>query len=435
MAAQVILSLSILVGLHELGHLLAAKVFGMRVEKYSIGFPPKIWGFKYGETEYSIGAIPLGGFVKISGMIDESMDTDFKNEPPKDWEYRSKPAWQRLIVMMGGIVVNIITGIVVFAVLTYQNGDRFIPKSEIDKYGIVAYELGEDIGLQTGDRITKLNGRNYEKLRDLKSMDVLLGDNSYYTVSRGQEELKIHIPSDFIEKFASEDKAAAFFSIRVPFQVGRLLPGYGGEAAGLKEGDKIIRLNEQSIGYFDEVQNYLASYDDEQLDITVDRAGQILTLQGVALSEDNMIGFEIDELLNSSIIEYSFLESIPLGTQRAFGFIGTQLKAFGKMFRGELNPAKSLSGPIGIARNFGDTWDTARFWTMTGLLSMVLAFMNFLPIPALDGGHVVFLIVEMISGRKPSDSFLENAQKVGLVLLLSLMVFVIGNDIFKLFFN
>jgi len=139
--------------------------------------------------------------------------------------------------------------------------------------------------------------------------------------------------------------------------------------------------------------------------------------------------------LNSSIIEYSFLESIPLGTQRAFGFIGTQLKAFGKMFRGELNPAKSLSGPIGIARNFGDTWDSARFWTMTGLLSMVLAFMNFLPIPALDGGHVAFLIVEMISGRKPSDSFLENAQKVGLVLLLSLMVFVIGNDIFKLFFN
>lgn len=435
MTAQVLLSLSILVGLHEFGHLIAAKVFGMRVEKYSIGFPPKIWGFKYGETEYSFGAIPLGGFVKISGMIDESLDTNFKNEPPKEWEYRSKPAWQRLIVMMGGIIVNIITGIVVFAVITYQNGDQYIPRSEMDKYGIVAYELGQEIGLQTGDKVTKLNGRDYDKLRDLKSMDVLLGDNAYYTVKRENEELKIFIPNDFIEKFASEDRTARFFEIRLPFQVGKVLPGFGGEEAGLKEGDKIIRLNEVPITYFDQVSDYLSEYGPKKIDITVDRGGNNLTLKDVALTEDNKIGFEISDLLEYSVVEYSMLESIPLGTQKAFGFIGTQLKAFGKMFKGELNPAKSLSGPIGIARNFGNTWEWARFWTMTGLLSMVLAFMNFLPIPALDGGHVAFLSIEIISGRKPSDSFLENAQKVGLVLLLSLMVFVIGNDLFKIFFN
>ncbi len=434
MTAQVLLSLSILVGLHEFGHLIAAKIFGMRVEKYSIGFPPKIWGFKSGETEYSIGAIPLGGYVKISGMIDESLDTNFKDEPPKHWEYRSKPAWQRLIVMMGGITVNIITGIVVFAVIAYQNGDRYIPRAEMDKYGIVAYELGQEIGLETGDKITKLNGRNYDKVRDLKSLDVLLGENAYYTVHRADEELKIYIPSDFIEKFASEDMAAAFFSIRLPFQVGRILPGYGALEAGLLEGDKIHSLNNVQITYFDEVRGYLSDYSAENIDITVERAGQRKTFEKVILSEDNKIGFEIAELLDYSTVEYSMLESIPVGTQRAFGFIGTQLKAFGKMFRGELNPAKSLSGPIGIARNFGDTWNWRRFWTMTGFLSMVLAFMNFLPIPALDGGHVAFLIIEIVSGRKPSDSFLENAQKVGLVVLLSLMVFVIGNDLFKLFF-
>ncbi|MCY7349457.1 MAG: site-2 protease family protein, partial [Cytophagaceae bacterium] len=199
MAGQLILGLSILVGLHELGHLLTAKFFGMRVEQYSIGFPPKIWGKKFGDTEYSIGAIPLGGFVKISGMIDESLDTEAMKQPPKSWEFRAKPAWQRLVVMLGGIIVNIATGVLIFIIITYQQGGSYLSSREVNKNGIVALELGREIGLKTGDRIVRINGKPFEDFADIRSSDVLLGSNSYYTVERDGKQMEVYIPNNFVE--------------------------------------------------------------------------------------------------------------------------------------------------------------------------------------------------------------------------------------------
>jgi regulator of sigma E protease len=431
MAGQLILGLSILVGLHELGHLVAAKVFGMRVEQYSIGFPPKLFGFKYGETEYSLGAVPLGGFVKISGMVDESLDTDKLSEAPKPWEFRSKPAWQRLIVMMGGIIVNVITGVIIFIAIVYTNGDRFLPANEA-KYGIVAYELGQQIGLKDGDKIVKINGKSFSDFDDVTSSKVFLGTNSYYTVERNGQLIDIQIPNDFIEKLSDKKNAGLFLAPAQPFQVKAVRSGMPADAAGLKSGDKIIALNGKPTPFFHNLQQALNDAKGKQVSLTVQREGKELQLTS-NVTEEGTLGFEPELLLNYQTVQYSLGESVALGTDRAFGVVFDNIKAFGKIFRGEVSATKSLSGPIGIAQIFGGTWVWERFWYITGLLSMILAFMNFLPIPALDGGHVMFLMYEMISGRSPSDKFLEVAQKVGMVILLSLMVFAIANDTFKLF--
>jgi len=430
MTAQLLLGLSILVGLHELGHLLAAKAFGMRVEKYSIGFPPKIWGKKFGETEYSIGAIPLGGFVKISGMIDESLDTKTLSEEPEPWEFRAKPAWQRLIVMLGGIIVNVITGIVIFIALVYSNGEDFLSKEELNKHGIVAYDLGQQLGLQTGDRILNINGKDYETFSDLRSPNVLLGTDGFYTVDRGGKTITIPIPNDFIDKFS--DKKAAFFRPRESFSVGQVREGSNADKGGLKEGDRIVAVAGVPVKYFDEFKTALDSVPGGQINATVLRDGQELALT-FDIAEDATIGFYPSMELNYSHRDFTFGEAVVNGTSQAFNVVFYNVKAFGKMFSGDVSPSKSLSGPIGIAQFFGGTWDWNNFWRITGLISMVLAFMNLLPIPALDGGHVVFLTWEIVTGRKPSDKFLENAQKVGMVLLLGLMSYAIFNDVYKLF--
>ena len=237
MIAQIILSLSILVGLHELGHLIAAKFFGMRVEQYSIGFPPKIFGVKYGETVYSVGAIPLGGFVKISGMIDESLDTEKMKEEPEEWEFRAKPALQRLIVMMGGIIINVILGIIIFIGLQYYFGETYVTKEETNKHGIYSEGLGQEIGFKTGDRIIKINGQDYAKFSDIMGPEVTLGSESYYTVDRDGEIFDIHLEPDFIEKLNDAAKDEGFISILQPYEVGKVLKGSAAEAANLKSGD------------------------------------------------------------------------------------------------------------------------------------------------------------------------------------------------------
>jgi regulator of sigma E protease len=432
MAAQMILGLSILVGLHELGHMLTAKAFGMRVEQYSIGFPPRIFKFKYGETEYSIGAIPLGGYVKISGMIDESLDLKNLSEEPKDYEFRAKPAWQRLIVMMGGILVNVLTGIVIFIIIIYSFGETYMPKEEVNKYGIVAYDLAEEIGLKTGDKILKINGEDYKKFSDISSPDNLLDTDAYYTVDRDGTLLDIPIPANFIERLSptGKDAEAPFIDYIFKFTVDRVDKKSGAAEAGLQPGDRIVSINGKPVQYYHEVITLLKEIPGQVAVVEIERAEQILTLN-VQISENSIMGFYPKPDFEYASINYSFLESIPKGTDMAFNIVFLNIKAFGKIFSGDLDFSKSISGPIGIAKTFGGTWDWFRFWKLIGLLSMVLAFMNFLPIPALDGGHVMFLSFEIITGRKPSDKFMEVAQKVGMVLLLSLMVFVIFNDIFK----
>jgi len=431
MVGQLILGLSILVGLHELGHLLTAKMFGMRVEKFSIGFPPKIAGFQWGDTEYSIGAIPLGGFVKISGMVDESMDAAQMASEPQPWEFRSKPAWQRLIVMLGGIIVNVVTGIIIFVVLVYNNGETFFSRDQVIENGIVAYEIGESIGFQTGDKILDINGQTYQGLNDLSSGSALLSENGYYTVDRNGETIKIEIPRGFINSFNNEEALGKFVSIRFPFDILDVTPDGAAKAAGIKEGDKILSVNGKEITFFDEMQVALAGAKNKQAEIVVLSEGQPKTLS-VPVSGEGTIGIAANPLIEPVKREYGFGEAVSKGTTRAFSVVIINAKALGKMFTGEVS-AKNVSGPIGMAKIYGDTWDWVKFWSITGLISMILAFMNLLPIPALDGGHVMFLLYEMISGRTPSDRFLENAQKVGMVILLALMVFAIGNDILKLF--
>jgi len=433
MTAQLLLGLSILVGLHELGHLIAAKVFGMRVEKYSIGFPPKLFGVKMGETEYSLGALPLGGFVKISGMIDESLDTSQMKSEPKPWEFRSKPAWQRLIVMLGGIIVNVVTGIIIFIFLLYLLGESYYSIDEVNKYGIYVNELGEEIGLKDGDKILKINGQSFENANDIINPNFLLESGSYYTVERDGETLDVQIPADFIERLSENNGSRNFIGFREPFKVDSIMANSAAEAGGLKAGDRILSVNENKVDYFHEFSAILQEKAGSEVNMLVQGINGKERELEIFVSEEGKVGFLIEYLLEPSVKNYSFMESIPRGTVDAFSVITVQLKAFNKIFKGEVSPSKSLSGPIGIAKFFGGTWNWVKFWTITGMLSMVLAFMNLLPIPALDGGHVVFLTYEIVSGRPPSDSFLEASQKVGMVLLLCLMVFAFGNDIYKLF--
>ena len=432
MVGQLLLGLSILVGLHELGHLLTAKLFGMRVEKFSIGFPPKIAGFQWGETEYSIGAIPLGGFVKISGMVDESMDTAQLASEPQPWEFRAKPAWQRLIVMLGGIIVNVITGIIIFVTLVYSNGETYYSRDQVIENGIAVYEYGEAIGLKTGDKILDVNGQPYQSIGELSSGSALLSENGYYSVDRQGEQIKVKIPKGFINSFNSEEAFSKFITVRLPFEIGEVDPGSGAEKVGIAVGDQILAINGIPITYFDEMQTVLKQVKNQSVSLVRRRGAQLDTLV-VPVSEEARIGISSNPLLEPVRKEYGFMESLSRGTSKAFGAVIVNAKALGKMFTGEVS-TKNVSGPIGMAKIYGAQWDWIKFWNITGLISMILAFMNLLPIPALDGGHVVFLLYEMVSGRAPSDKFLENAQKAGMVILLGLMVFAIGNDILKLIF-
>ena len=430
MVGQLILGLSILVGLHEWGHLITAKMFGMRVEKYFIGFPPKIWSIQKGETEYGVGAVPLGGFVKISGMVDESLDTKNLSAEPQPWEFRAKPAWQRLIVMLGGIIVNVITGVIIFIAITYSEGYDYFAVKDVNKYGIVAHSLGKEMGLRTGDKIVAINGKPFDDFAEIRK--VFLETNSYYTVERNGQRLDIYVPNNFIEKISDKKNAGEFIDPIFPFKVGEIVPAMPAQKAGLKKGDKIVKVNETPIVFYHDIQEALSQNKGKKATLTVERAGQTLALS-VDVTPEGTIGFVADKDLKVTHIDYSLGESVAVGTKRAFSVVTDNIRGFGKIFRGEVSASKALSGPIGIAQMFGGIWDWSRFWFLTGLLSMVLAFMNILPIPALDGGHSVLLIYEMVTGHKPSDSFLEGAQKVGMVILLGLMVFAFGNDIFKLF--
>jgi regulator of sigma E protease len=440
MLAQLLLSLSFLVAVHEMGHLLAAKYFKMRVEQFSIGFPPKIWSFKKGETEYAISAIPLGGYVKISGMIDESLDTEAMKLPPQAWEFRAKPAWQRLIVMLGGIVVNVVVGVMIFIGITYVYGDSYLLKDEINKSGgFYVGPAGESIGLKTGDKIIKINGQNFDYYEDILKAETLLSTDGSYTVERDGKIIDINIPADFIQKFNKKSSAKTFLIPRTPPVVGEIEQADNIASKILKPGDRIVEVNGQPITFKDEIDTQvqaLIKSNADSISLKVSRGGEILTFKEY-FKGHTRIGFAADvkDFLARAErqITYSFVESIPRGTERAFSTLAVQVKAFGRVITGALSPKESLSGPIGIMQAFGNEWDWSRFWSLTGVLSLVLAFMNLLPIPALDGGHVMFLSYEIISRRKPSDKFLENAQKVGMVFLLMLMVFIFANDIIKLF--
>ena len=426
-----ILALSIIVAIHEFGHLITAKIFGMRVEKYFIGFPPKIFSFRYKGTEYGLGSVPLGGFVKISGIIDESFDTKHVNKKPEPWEFRAKPAWQRLIVMLGGIVLNVITGIIIFVSLTYKNGDQFISKDEINKHGIIALELGKEIGLETGDKIININGEDWIKDTDLFNPNVFFEEESFYTIERNGNIIKVTFPDDFLNKFSSEKEINSFIKIRSPFTINEVVEGSEAYNSGIKKGDKIISIGDENI--IDMFEFHEKIKDNNNINLKILRDKKLININ-VSKNSEGKIGIIMKpDAINYSKINYSFYESIPIGTAQAFSIVVINVKAFGQMFSGNIDPRKSMSGPIGIAQIFGSNFNWDKFWRLTGLISMVLAFMNLLPIPALDGGHALFISLELLTGYKPSEKFLEYSTRFGVIILLTLMGFVIINDIYKLF--
>ena len=334
--------------------------------------------------------------------------------------------------MLGGIIVNVITGVIIFVALVYSNGETYFSRDQVLQHGIVAYEYGEAIGLKTGDKILDINGQDYQSIAELSSGSALLSENGYYTVDRKGETIKISIPRGFINTFNSEEAFSKFIAIRFPFKVVDVEPGSGAEAVGIAAEDKIVAINGQPITYFDEMQAALKQVTNQTAQL-VRQKGAVLDTLAIPVTAEARIGITIEPLIQPVKKEYGLMESMVKGTSRAFGAVIVNAKALGKMFTGEVS-AKNVSGPIGMAKIYGDQWDWVKFWSITGLISMILAFMNLLPIPALDGGHVVFLLYEMVSGRAPSDKFLEYAQKVGMVILLALMVFALGNDILKLIF-
>jgi regulator of sigma E protease len=428
MVGQVILALSILIILHELGHFLAARAFGIKVEKFYLFFDAwgvKLFKFKYKDCEYGIGWLPLGGYVKIAGMVDESMDTEQLKEEPKPWEFRSKPAWQRLIVMLGGIIVNVIVGILVFWMLVFKYGDSDFDNTKL--WGVKPGIIGEKIGLKEGDKILSVNGNPANLfMKDLMTSEVLMGD-AVLEVERQGQTVDITLPSTMLNDVADHKKNEFVTPIFKMLPVDTVAEDTRAEKMGLKKGDSIIAINGVMVERLDEFQNEVAKNKGKEIKLDIIRGTDSLQLVAAA-DTSSKLGFS-----NLPVVmrEYSFSESLPLGVSKAFSVITDNIKGFGKIFKGEVRADKALSGPVGIAKMFGDEVDWTRFWNLVGMLSMALAFMNLLPIPALDGGHVVFLLVEMIQGKPLSDKFLETAQMIGFFILIALMLFTFGNDIIK----
>ncbi|WP_295798065.1 RIP metalloprotease RseP [Mucilaginibacter sp.] len=435
MVGQLILGLSILVILHELGHFLAARAFGIKVDKFYLFFDA--WGFSlfkfnYKGVEYGIGWLPLGGYVKIAGMIDESMDTEQLAGPPQPWEFRSKPAWQRLIVMLGGIFVNIVLGIFIFWILTIKYGETYTPNAAL-KYGILPGKLGMKIGLQPGDNITAINGQKVIRFEELTSTKVILG-NTDLTVLRNGQTLHVKVPGNLINDLGDVNSTIEDFISRDPrfkFSVDSVSPKTGAAKAGIVKGDSILAINAVKITYFDELHAQLQQFKNKQVQVTI-KHGDSVQHKIAHIDKDGILGFSPNpDLPKKDRLTYGFFGSFPVGATKAWGTFTDNAKGIGKMIKGEVKLNKAVSGPVAIATMFGGHLDWIRFWSLVGFLSMVLALTNLLPIPALDGGHAVFLVIEMIKGKPLSDKFLERAQIVGFVLLITLMVFVFGNDIVR----
>ena len=439
MIGQLLLALTILVGLHEFGHFIFARMFGIRVNKFYIFFDflfplPNVlnfalWKTKKGDTEYGLGWFPLGGYVDIAGMIDETKDASQLSSVPEPYEFRSKPAWQRLFVMLGGIIVNVILGILIFWGVKYYWGEEYYSKAEINKLGIYAHPLAQEIGLKTGDKIIKVNNEDYEGFGDVRAS--LMQENTYFTIDRNGETKEIPVPNELIDKVASK---VPFMEPILPFKVGEITKGTPAEMAGLKQGDKIIKADSTPINYFQSFQEILKKSAGKKVELLVERGNQTIKVNPT-VTKEGTIGFAINSSLISSKRTLSFGESFITGAKDALGVIPNQIKGFGRIFKGHISAGNAVSGPVGLAQMYGKFWDWERFWSLTGLLSMGLAFMNALPIPALDGGHVLVLLYEMITRRKPSEKFMERTQQVGTFILLTLMVLVLFNDTFKALFK
>jgi regulator of sigma E protease len=443
-ASQFILSLSLLIVLHELGHFIPAKLFKTRVEKFYLFFDYKfsILKKKVGETVYGIGWIPLGGYVKISGMIDESMDTEQMALPPQPWEFRSKPAWQRLIIMLGGVIVNFILGIFIYIMLMYSYGENFLPNKNVKGGVWVQDSLGTSLGLKTGDKVLTIDGNEIRKFSNLP-IEFINGNN--YTIERNGEIIKKEIPIDFISKLIERGKNEGSFLLpRYPFMIGKISkdsPNVNGE---LKIKDIVVGINGTPITYYDEAGAILENYKNQEITVSVKRGNETKDIS-VKITNDGKLGVQFAALSGDDLerlgyynlenIQYTFAEAIPAGLNKSWSTLTGYIKQLKKIFNPNTGAYKGLGGFISIGSIFPSEFSWHTFWNITAFLSIMLGFMNLLPIPALDGGHVVFTLWEMITGKKPGDKFLEYAQIIGFVLLITLLLFANGNDIYRWLFK
>ncbi|MEC7264808.1 MAG: RIP metalloprotease RseP [Bacteroidota bacterium] len=442
---QFFLSLSLLIVLHELGHFIPAKIFKTRVEKFFLFFDVKFALFKkkIGETVYGIGWLPLGGYVKISGMIDESMDTEQMKEEPKPWEFRSKPAWQRLIIMVGGVTVNFILAVVIYIGMAYSYGDEYIPMDSLkDGVWVTEKSIGDEIGIQTGDKIIAVDGN---ELKTFRSVFAELINGNTITLERNGQRIEKEIPVDFISTLLKDEDKIQFLSFRVPFIVNQVPDTSHNKNAGFRPKDEFVNINGSPAKYRDQVMTLLDNNKGKEVDVLVKREDGTEHHVMARVSKDAKLGLEtaaitMQDFQNKGVFrietqKYSFLEAIPAGINKGVSTLSSYMKQLKKIFNPETGAYKGVGGFAAIGGMFPDTWNWPAFWATTAFISIILAFMNILPIPALDGGHVMFLLYEMITGRKPSDKFLEYAQMVGFFLLIALLLFANGNDLYKWLFK
>ena len=483
---QFFLSLSILIFVHELGHFLAAKAFKTRVEKFYLFFDwgfslfrcKKVngqWRFKFFSknvpekytvseytdpagkkqknyepidlstlpeddwrrsdgTEYGIGWFPLGGYNKIAGMVDESMDKSQMQQPPQPWEFRSKPAWQRFIIMVAGVFMNVVLAVVIYIGLLAKEGEQYLPTAEVNKYGISVDSLGYELGFRDGDKILAVDGEYIEKFQDVP-MQIILDKAKTVEVERNGKDILINLPEDAVTKLlGSQD--ASFISYRIPFVVADVMENSAAQIGGLKSGDVIIGINDIETLYYQDFVKNIKCFKNQDVTVVVLRDADTLSIP-MHLSEEGVIGAYCQTYLTDyydlETKEYTFFQAIPAGFKKTFSELNDYWKQVKLIFTPKTKAYESVGGFISIGKIFPDQWIWSIFWRMTAFLSIALAVMNILPIPALDGGHILFLLVEIITRRKPSDKFMEVAETVGLVLVLGLVILANGNDIIRLF--
>jgi regulator of sigma E protease len=433
---QLLLSLSILVIVHEFGHFFAAKVFNTRVEKFYLFFNPwfSLFKFNFKGTEYGMGWLPLGGYVKISGMIDESMDKEQMAKEPEEWEFRSKPAWQRLIIMLGGVTMNVILAYLIYIGMLAFYGEKYLPTSEVNRYGIVADELAHEFGLRNGDKILAVDGQYIDDFQRIP-ITIILEEARIIQVERNGERMDVVLPEGAIGKLVRHE-SPAFLSYRIPFIVEGFPESSVAREAGIQNGDTILGINNELVPYFQDFRLRLQQFKNQDVTLILKRGNDTLNI-AVSVPDEGLIGVypkgNLSAFYDLHQKSYSVFEAIPAGFAKTIDGIGGYLKQLKLLFSPEVKAYESVGGFITIGSIFPKQWHWESFWRLTAFLSIMLAILNLLPIPALDGGHVMFLFYEIVARRKPSDKFMEYAQIVGMVILFGLLIFANGNDILKLF--
>ncbi len=436
--AQFILGLSILIVLHEFGHYLPAKWFDVRVSKFYLFFDYKFSLLKkqIGETEWGIGWIPLGGYVKIEGMVDESMDTENLSDEPEEWEFRAKPAWQRLIILTGGVIMNFITAYFIYVFLLMSYGKDYLPNDSLI-YGIWTNETGKDMGLADGDKILRIGDFVPESYSET-AMEILLSEGEDIVVDRNGEEVRVPITTAALADIVANKSLMGIIRPRMPYVVGGFTEESVGQAAGMQAGDSLIALNGQMLVFFDEYVNAIPDLAGEEIELAYYREGKADTLS-LTVPEDGKIGvyntgevFKYYEIKNKP---YTFAQALGGGFDEVANKLSGYIRQFKLIFNFETKAYKEVGGFLMILQQYDSSWNWRGFWEFTAFLSIMLGFLNILPIPALDGGHVVFTLVEMVTGKKPSIKVLEYAQMIGFFLLLALLIFANGQDILRTFFG